>query len=300
MVGSALMAGSLDHAMHRQLEQMGETVQQALRLSLLSLLDGLEVSALSQRAEQEEEHAAEYQQQAAGFRDQAAKDKHYAVIQRERGAYLDRLSHMETAQAAMHAQLAKRDDAERVALLHNITDLEADKNETLVELQNIHQGACEWKVVSAICNAVGGATELQKRADADSLAIQNDWKQAGRLERQEVMQNLVAEMMTTKAHRYEKAANDLREIADRWDVAAQDAWARAQQDNATAQELWERAEHDNKIMERDETVEYKVDALVARLMQRADTQGSAAYWVGYICNARAERVLLLHVEWFVG
>ena len=290
MVALAVLAGTLDHVMQHQLEEMSLTVQEALRLSLLRLLDGLEVAALTERTNRQEDEATAYQTESVNLSNQATQDEHYAEIQRNRGDYLERLSRMETAQAAMHYQWARHDDAERAALLQNITALQEDRNETLTELQQVvHEGACAWKVVSSICAAVGGATKLQERADADSLAIQNDWREANQLERQEAMQNLVAEMMTTKSHRYDQAAHDLWQIANQWEVAAQQAWNQSQHDNTTAQALWQEANREHKIIQQDKSVEYKVDVRVAKLMQQADMQRSAAYWcaVGAIVTACA-------------
>ena len=278
--------------MQLYIQQMNTTVQRALRLSMLRLLEGLEYAAAQERAQAEEHKAAQYSHAAEEYKEKVTRDRDFANRIRHRGDYLERLGEMETAKASKLSQLAQQDDEERLALLENITALEKDENETMAALREIHEGACGWKIVGFICDAVGGATELQTRANSDYLQVHEDWKEATRLSQDEVMESMIAEMLTQKSDRYEQSAKDLWRVADRWDARAQSDFQAAQVDNAAATILWNKAQQDVKIMERDEEIEYRVDILVNHLMEQADTMRVAAYWcaVAAICCAASALV----------
>ena len=277
MLSLALLAASLDHQMQQSVQQMQQTVQQALRLAMIRLLEGVEYAQAHQAYQAATQQATEYQQAAQEYQQAAARDAFYAHRQRERGQYLQQLGDMEGRDAAMHAAMAQQDDQERLALLHNISNWEQDENATLTELREIHKGACGWKVVQSLCSTVGGATQLQERAHADYLEIHNEWKQAQELKRQQVMQTMVADMLTAKSVRYNESAIELQQIAQQWDERAQQDYDIARADNRTAAKLWKQADRDYAIMKRDELGEAQIDIMEDRLMQRADVERAAAY-----------------------
>ena len=296
MVVLALLAGCMDHGMQRHLQKLDICVRDALRLTMLRLLEGLDYAAESDRAQVEEKQAFEYEHAAKEHEAKAERDSYYASKTRHRGDYLEKLAEMETADAAQRAEMAQKDDGERLALLQNITAIEKDENETLADLKQVNEGACGWKLLSPLCATVGGTTELQHRAHADAVEIHEEWLAAKQLGRQEVMQTMVADMLKKKSAQYNSSATDLMKMADRWDAQAQHEYEQAAEDNVTANALWHKAEHDEKVMEKDLIIEYKVDILVQQLMHRAERERTAAYW----CAVLAIMAACIALVFFAG
>jgi hypothetical protein len=278
----------MDRNMTEYAHQMQLTVQQALRLATIRLLEGVEYTAAHDAYQRAEAQAQEYAHTAEEYQLAADRDAYIAMRQRQRGEYLQHVAETEASEAAMHAAVAQQDDTDRLQLLNNITQLKQDENQTLQALdEEVHEGACSWYVVASICRAVGGATQLQNRANEDYLAIHRDWKVATQLGRDEVWQRDVADMLTNRSSRYADASEDLRMVADRWDAQAQRDYETAKADNVTASKLFQKATRDEAIMHRDADVEYKIDRLVHGLLQRAEEERTTAYWfaVGAILGA---------------
>mgnify|MGYP005844947413 CR=1 FL=1 len=286
----------MDYGMQRHLHALEVSVRDALRLSMLRLLEGLDYAAASDAARQDETNATHYQHIADQYINKADRDKAWASRLRHRGDYLEKLSEMETADAAKHAAWAQTEDQERLALLQNITALEKDENETKSELEKINNGACGWKVLSPLCATVGGTTALQHRANADAVEIHQEWEEAQQLGQNEVMQTMVADMLKQKSERYNTSATDLLHVANLWDTQAQRDYEQATADNATAQNLWHKIQHEEHIMQNDLSIEYKVDILVEQLMHRAKRERTAAYW----CAVSAIMAASVALVYFAG
>jgi hypothetical protein len=277
MLSLALWAGAIDRRMSTHVRQFTATVRQALRLAMLGLLEGLELQAQEEARTAEETAAENYEAAKHTYRDKAEREHAYASRERHRGDYLERLSQMEASEAAHHAAAAQRDEAERLALLANITALEADENTALTELREIHEGACKWAVVNKICETVGGASALQERADADYVEIHNDWRKATLLGRQEVVQNTAADVLKGKAGRFNQTAGDLFRVANAWDARAQQDFENEVKVNATAAKLEEDVERLKAEESEGLEVEVRVDELVEKLMSQAEQERVAAY-----------------------
>jgi len=287
-----LLAGCTDHGMQRHLRALEISVRDALRLTMLRLLEGLDYAAAREKSHEEEVDAMHYQQAAQHDTANADRDEVWASRLRHRGDYLEKLSKMEASDAAQHAAWAQRDDEERLALLQNITDLEKDKNETVAELEEINNGACGWKVLSPLCATVGGTTALQHRAHADAVEIHQAWTAAQQLGHEEVMQTMVADMLKQKSAKYYESATDLMRVADQWDAQAQRDYEQATADNTTANALWHMAQQEENIMQKDLSIEYKVDILVQQLMHRAERERTTAYWCAVLAIMAASVALV--------
>eukprot|EP00977_Amphora_coffeiformis_P024794 scaffold17205_cov186-Amphora_coffeaeformis.AAC.11 len=298
MVVLALLAGCMDHGMQRHLHQLEISVRDALRLTMLRLLEGLDYAAAREHAQQDETAAAHYKHAAELESTAADRDAAWASRLRHRGDYLEKLSQMETVDAAKHTAWAQMDDQERLALLQNITALEKDENETNAVLQErqINNGVCGWKVLSPLCATVGGTTALQQRASADAVEIHQEWAAAQQLGHHEAMQTMVADMLKQKSAKYNTSATDLLHVANLWDTQAQRDYERAAADNATAQALWHKAQQEQAEIQKDLTIEYKVDILVQQLMHRAERERTAAYW----CAVSAIMAASVALVYFAG
>ncbi|KAL7559132.1 hypothetical protein ACA910_010213 [Epithemia clementina (nom. ined.)] len=278
----ALLAGSMDWKMQRHLQSMASSVRMALRLATIDVIENMERYHMEYEAKKEEKEAKEYKESAQILEERAEIQQVYAQRNRLRGHYMEQMAEMEHQKAGSMLDKFHRTKELRQQVLANLTLDQEEERKTLERIQHIHQGACSWRGISSICDALGGITGLQEHADQEALQIQAEWQEASGLERQEKLQSMIAQMLEGKAEKYNETATDLLRVADIWEKRAQEELEAAEALNLTALEL----EHDAQVKEEEATqvvsdvAEIELEA--HKYLHAAQMDHVAAYWYSIV------------------
>jgi len=220
----ACWAGSLDWTMQRHLQHMTRSVQGALRLAVFDWMEHLEAYQYDVQARQDEQQAHALEQAADAAHEKSDQEHHQAEITRHRAEYLQKLASLEERHGHELLDEAQHNEALRQQVLQNLTLEEKHHEQTLNQLRDIHEGVCNWTLLSHLCDTVGGVTGLQQRSNREALQIQADYRHATSLQRKERLEQLVAQMLQGKAERFHQTSQELLHVADLWDEHAQQAY----------------------------------------------------------------------------
>mmetsp|Transcript_16197 Transcript_16197/g.21189 ORF Transcript_16197/g.21189 Transcript_16197/m.21189 type:complete len:659 (+) Transcript_16197:95-2071(+) len=282
MLAFALMAGSMDWKMHRHLESMSDSMQDALRMSVFDLMEQLEIHDLEIQAEREEYRAHSYKEKAAILDNKSDNEHGFANKARTRGDYLAKVAAMEEEESQTTLEKAQRNEELREQVLGNLTLEEQEHEETLNKLRSVHQGICNYTLFGKVCDTVGGVTGLQQKSKSEALRIQSELIQVSTLDREEKLQEIVSKMLQGKSQEYSNTASDLLHVADLWDQHAQKEYELSQVVNATASVL----ENDAAALEQaEEEVEEEVvetNLEIYMLMHSAQLDHINAYWCAMV------------------
>ena len=282
MLMVALLAGSMDWKMQRNLESMSTSMQGALRLSLFDIMEQIEMHELKKAAKRDEELAGLYEDEANKMEEKSEKEHDFANQTRSRGDILAALAEMKEQKSNQLVDAAHHNEELRQKVLQNLTREELQHNQTLNKLRSVHEGLCRNTFIGKVCEAVGGVTGLQQQSRTEALRIQSDLHTASALEQKERLQEVVAKMMLDKSHKYNESATNLLHVADIWDEHAQKDYEAGQRANHTATAL----EHDVDVLDQ---AEKKVESNEARdeleihnLLHTAQTNHVKAYWCAMV------------------
>eukprot|EP00522_Entomoneis_paludosa_P006984 CAMPEP_0172444710 /NCGR_PEP_ID=MMETSP1065-20121228/4715_1 /TAXON_ID=265537 /ORGANISM="Amphiprora paludosa, Strain CCMP125" /LENGTH=709 /DNA_ID=CAMNT_0013195355 /DNA_START=80 /DNA_END=2209 /DNA_ORIENTATION=+ len=283
MLMVACLAGSMDWKMQRHIESMTSSVQSALRMAVFDLMENLEGYELEMKAHQEEEQAHSLEHLVDQLDEKSEYEHSYAHQTRLRGEYLAKLAIMDERKGEDLLDRAHHNEALRQQVLANLTIEEKEHQETENHILAIHQGMCNWTLLSKVCDTVGGVTGLSQRADQEALQIQAEWRQVKALEKQEKLQQMVAHMLQGKAGKFQETSQNLLHVADLWDAHAQQAYDQVARNASHAADVLEQ-DAQQLEQEADEAHDLQVlaDLEAHKLLHAAELEHVKAYWCAIV------------------
>lgn len=292
----ACLAGSMDWRMQRYLESMTSSVQAALRMGLFDLMEKLEAYELEKKAQEDEDEAHELEEVVQGLQEKSDAEHSLAGRARSRGEFVAKLARFEEERGEMTLEQSRHNEELRQKVLVNITQEEIQHKHTLDEIRAIHEGMCNWTLVSRVCDTLGGATGLSQRANVETLHIQAEYRQAAALERREKLEQIVAMMLQNKAARYQETAAELQHMAEVWDEHAQRMYDEMMHNaTTTAQKLEQEASVLDQKAKDSEILEHAANLEAHKLLHTAEMDHVKAYWCAVVALLAATMALIFFV-----
>lgn len=279
MLGVAFLAGRLDINVKNHMATVSWLVQQSLRLEAVSKMERSETIHVAWQLQHVHDEATELTQKAQqdSYRAKVEEDV-YAARSRQRGDYYEFLAEHDRVAADNLYTQRNNTELRHAQILANISQELQQREHVLQELREINPGACGWAVIKSICDVVGHTARLQHRAEDELVQIHKDWQRARDMERNEYLEELVAELLQGHANKYNETANDLFQVADLWDQRAEQARQQATAENVTAVAL----QHEEAMLQHELDQEiawtHNNSSASETTMEKAGAQRRAAAW----------------------
>jgi hypothetical protein len=289
----AYLASTATFEMQRHISAVSTSIQKALRLTAIHMLEASESIQLHQQASYEEYEAKVLEQESQQLQARGEWEHDiYAQQQRQRGEFLLKLSVYEQNKANMHWHNVERDQELHQQIMANVT-LDTERHEeTLQELQNKMQNAAAFcnmtSLFSSLCNAIGGVTSLQEKSDHEALLLQKEWNNANEADQDEVMELTVAKLLQHQADEYKNTSEKLLAAAKAWDERAQVDYERSRLEHLASQALQATANELEHQAQREEEWNVKNTEMVHLVLIQAQSDHVAANWKaiqGILCAA---------------
>lgn len=236
---ACLMAGRVDIAVMDALEEMTNRSRFALRLTATGLIEAMEAQFLEAALERGEERAKEFDEESKSEFYKSNVDQVYAERDRKRAEYFQQYAVHDFNLSVLYTQKVQQEEQMRADILRNITRDEQEKSETLRELDQLHSGLCGVTVLDQICGLVGGVTDLQRKADEESLRLVQEYQAKENVTRREFMDNIVAVSFAGKAATFNKTATELLQAAEYWEAKSKEDFLKGIEYNKSGTSLHE-------------------------------------------------------------
>jgi chemotaxis protein histidine kinase CheA len=239
---SALLACHFRWKTMDALELVQTYTRTALQLHTMAVIENMEVFFLDQQADRLEHEAQKELSQARRFHYDSQVEQVVAEREEQRAAYFEHLAQQDQAQADQAWRKVQHDEARYEQLIRNMTATEQALEDT--QRPPIQKGLCGSSLLYAICEAVEGTVDLQRRADAESVLLQQELLRAQQTKKQELlekefMDELIAQALQQQATRYNETSHYLYDMADHFQNQSRAFAKKASAYNETAEELVE-------------------------------------------------------------
>ena len=236
---SAIAAGWCTLQAAHKREQEGQYMHKILSLKAIRCIEKGELQAVTAQQEQATHAAEQAEQQTVVYSAAAAVDVENEQQLVQKSATMQDISAKEHDHAVAMWHKVQDVDAQRLETLHQLEEEYQQEQELLRKLRNdkIHSGLCTWRGIASVCDMIGGVAALQDQANQVATQIHRDMLRLRQAERQEFLETIVAKALENKTERFKETAASLQRTAQWWHERAQQDQALAKRWNDAAIEL---------------------------------------------------------------
>ncbi len=198
----------------------GHDMHAALRMHAMQVTELQEFAAVKEQVEYAHLEEGQLRQDADELTHEAAREDHQAQQVTARAQAFQNASEQDHEMATIMADRVNATEQERLVLLQTLQDEERAEQELRQQLRDaaVHNGICDTKGFSMICQWIGGITQLQKQADEIDVEIHRDMEQLAVTDRYEFLQIIVVQALQHQADHYQQVADDLIHTAAMWSL----------------------------------------------------------------------------------